>query len=326
GEVYNDRIGPDDPYEFVDLLGTEKLAGLERNRKLETMAAMVRDDPDLAAKLRAQGAAGIPHELGEAMDAFLEEYGSFSRPDAGGFQGELGRANLTSLLLEMAARQPARAVRKKEKSEAQKERFLAAFDPDQQEYAAELLALGRASYRLRDDDNIYLEKVERQLHNAQKEGQLRVLDVRGLDREGELELEEIVLGLQDPGYTPAIREKAGKREKIRDRELKTRQLVGQPAGPGVARGKARVINDAGEIFKFKEGEILVCDAVDPGMTFVVPLAAGIVERRGGMLIHGAIIAREYGLPCVTGVPKATSRIHTGDRVTVDGYLGLVIVG
>jgi pyruvate,water dikinase len=60
------------------------------------------------------------------------------------------------------------------------------------------------------------------------------------------------------------------------------------------------------------------------MTFVVPLAAGIVERRGGMLIHGAIIAREYGLPCVTGVPHAASLIHTGDQLTVDGYLGIVV--
>jgi pyruvate,water dikinase len=53
------------------------------------------------------------------------------------------------------------------------------------------------------------------------------------------------------------------------------------------------------------------------------LAAGVVERRGGMLIHGAIIAREYGLPCVTGVPDAISLIHTGDSITVDGYLGIV---
>ena len=56
------------------------------------------------------------------------------------------------------------------------------------------------------------------------------------------------------------------------------------------------------------------------------LAAGIVERRGGMLIHGAIIAREYGLPCVTGVADATSRIRTGQRITVDGYLGIVTLG
>ncbi len=62
------------------------------------------------------------------------------------------------------------------------------------------------------------------------------------------------------------------------------------------------------------------------MTFVMPLAAGIVERRGGMLIHGAIIAREYGLPCVTGVAGATSRITTGQTITVDGYLGIVTLG
>jgi len=56
------------------------------------------------------------------------------------------------------------------------------------------------------------------------------------------------------------------------------------------------------------------------------LAAGIVEKRGGMLIHGAIIAREYGLPCVTGVADATSRIRTGQSITVDGYLGIVTIG
>ncbi len=61
------------------------------------------------------------------------------------------------------------------------------------------------------------------------------------------------------------------------------------------------------------------------MTYVVLLAAGIVERRGGMLIHGAIIAREYGLPCVTGVPDATELIQTGDILTVDGFLGIVVV-
>jgi pyruvate,water dikinase len=69
--------------------------------------------------------------------------------------------------------------------------------------------------------------------------------------------------------------------------------------------------------------VLVCDAVDPNMTFVVPLAAAVVERRGGMLICGAIIAREYGLPCVTGVPDAVALISGGDRNTVDGYLGIV---
>jgi pyruvate,water dikinase len=59
------------------------------------------------------------------------------------------------------------------------------------------------------------------------------------------------------------------------------------------------------------------------MTFVVPMASAVVERRGGMLVHGAIIAREYGLPCITGVPNIMDFIKNGQKITVDGYLGIV---
>ena len=76
---------------------------------------------------------------------------------------------------------------------------------------------------------------------------------------------------------------------------------------------------------FNAGEVIVCDALEPNMTFIMPLASGIVECRGGMLIHGAIIAREYSLACVTGVSNAVSLIKTGDTVSVDGYLGIVII-
>jgi pyruvate,water dikinase len=101
--------------------------------------------------------------------------------------------------------------------------------------------------------------------------------------------------------------------------------VGQPAGPGIGKGRARVIAETSDLIDFEDGDILVCDALDPTMTFVVPLCEGIVERRGGMLIHGAIIAREYGLACVTGVPEAASVIKTGEQLTVDGYLGIVTI-
>ena len=101
--------------------------------------------------------------------------------------------------------------------------------------------------------------------------------------------------------------------------------MGQPASPGVATGRARVVVRQEELLGFKRGDVLVCDALSPTMTFVIPLASAVVERRGGMLIHGAIIAREYGIPCVTGVPDAAELIRTGSRVTVDGYLGIVRV-
>ncbi len=61
----------------------------------------------------------------------------------------------------------------------------------------------------------------------------------------------------------------------------------------------------------------------PNITFVTPLASAVVEERGGMLIHGAIIAREYGLPCITGAPRAMQLIQDGSRITVDGYLGII---
>ena len=103
-----------------------------------------------------------------------------------------------------------------------------------------------------------------------------------------------------------------------------RQMRGQPASKGIAKGKARVIKNDQDILKVKNGEIIVCDSIDPKITFVIPIVSAIVERRGGMLVHGAIIAREYGLPCVTGIPQASDNIETGDEIMVDGYIGLVI--
>ena len=102
--------------------------------------------------------------------------------------------------------------------------------------------------------------------------------------------------------------------------------MGQPASAGWASGPAKVVQEPEDLFEFQNGEVLVCDAIDPNMTFIVPLAAAIVERWGGMLIHGAIIAREHGIPCVTGVPEAAVLISTGEMVSVDGDLGLVTVG
>ena len=92
--------------------------------------------------------------------------------------------------------------------------------------------------------------------------------------------------------------------------------------PGIATASARVVRSKGDLSAFQPGEILVCDAIDPAMTFVVPLAAGIVERRGGMLIHGAIIARVYGILCVSGI-SAADIIISSEFLTIDSDLGLV---
>jgi pyruvate,water dikinase len=232
---------------------------------------------------------------------------------------------LFKLLLEMADHPPA----KKQKStsakvKALKGKFIAAVEEEQRSQANELLDLARTSYQLRDDDNIYLGKIEAQLLAAVQEAKQRVNSYAAQSDKQQntdllLKTVEGVSFSSKPGeyHEPDTHQ---------DVVLKPRQLIGQPAGPGISKGRARVIQHHADLSNFKSGEILICDAVDPNMTFVVPLAAGVVERRGGMLIHGAIIAREYGLPCVTGIPDATTLIKNGDEVTVDGFLGIVTVG
>jgi pyruvate,water dikinase len=69
------------------------------------------------------------------------------------------------------------------------------------------------------------------------------------------------------------------------------------------------------------GEILVTRQTDPGWAPVFCLIGGLVIERGGMLSHGAVIAREFGLPCVVGVPDVTRRVPDGALVTVDGDAG-----
>jgi len=88
----------------------------------------------------------------------------------------------------------------------------------------------------------------------------------------------------------------------------------------------RRLQNPEDLGRFRAGEVLVCDAIQPTMTHLVPLASTIVERRGGMLIHGAIIARELNLPCVNGVANVVELLSDGELVTVDGYLGIVTVG
>jgi pyruvate,water dikinase len=94
----------------------------------------------------------------------------------------------------------------------------------------------------------------------------------------------------------------------------------------VATGRARAVRSLEDLGRFEAGEVLVCDAIEPTMTHLVLLASAVVERRGGMLIHGAIIARELGIPCVNGVARAAEVLEDGEILTVDGYLGIVTVG
>jgi phosphohistidine swiveling domain-containing protein len=101
-------------------------------------------------------------------------------------------------------------------------------------------------------------------------------------------------------------------------------LSGSPASAGQVTGPARVIMDPVGAH-LEPGEILVAPSTDPGWTPLFLTAGGLVMEMGGPNSHGAVVAREYGIPAVVGVPDATVRISTGQRVTVDGAAGSVAI-
>jgi phosphohistidine swiveling domain-containing protein len=99
-------------------------------------------------------------------------------------------------------------------------------------------------------------------------------------------------------------------------------ITGTPASAGTATGPARVILDpVGAVLE--PGEILVAPSTDPGWTPLFLTAGALVMEMGGAMSHGAVVAREYGIPAVVGAAGATDRIVSGQQVTVDGSAGTV---
>lgn len=99
-------------------------------------------------------------------------------------------------------------------------------------------------------------------------------------------------------------------------------LTGTPASSGTATGVARVILDPVGAH-LEPGEILVCPSTDPGWTPLFLTAGGLVMEMGGANSHGAVVAREYGIPAVVGVPNAAATIQNGTEITVNGTAGTV---
>jgi phosphohistidine swiveling domain-containing protein len=101
-------------------------------------------------------------------------------------------------------------------------------------------------------------------------------------------------------------------------------LVGSPVSPGVVEGIVHVVFDP-RAAQLAPGEILVCPGTDPAWTPLFLVAGGLVMEVGGMMTHGAVVAREYGIPAVVGLHDVTQRLKNGQRVRVNGSNGEVRV-
>lgn len=346
GTFYNDLVKPEDAYEFVDLLKTETLMANKRNREMEALALKLRNYPELKNTLKEM--LGGQYE-GEALLEALMEIKN-SRRDGHKLidaflkflQNEMDMAYENTSLEGSPEIALGVIISLSEKTkthtetagEAGGEELLADYLENATEKglldeAKNWLRIGRVSWRLRDDDNILLGKLENQLLLFMQRG-LEILKSEGrLQSEPEIVKAEawrkVYQGLS--GNEMVIFDKAKREELLsRDKGVKPRQLIGQPSSPGIYTGRARVLRSLEDFKAVENGEVIILDAVQPQMTFIVPLAGAIVERRGGMLVHSAIIAREMGIPAVNGVSRATELIRTGDLVSVNGDLGIVVIG
>ncbi|CAF1430183.1 unnamed protein product [Adineta ricciae] len=105
-------------------------------------------------------------------------------------------------------------------------------------------------------------------------------------------------------------------------ELMEGEYSGSPVSPGVYEGQVRIVDDPINSH-LQPGEILVCTATDPAWTSLFPIAGALVLEMGGMLQHGAIVSREYGLPAVVGVANAKRIFHNGQMIQVNGSNGRI---
>ncbi|MDP6605432.1 MAG: PEP-utilizing enzyme [Dehalococcoidia bacterium] len=101
------------------------------------------------------------------------------------------------------------------------------------------------------------------------------------------------------------------------------EVRGLASSPGIVRGTARLVRELAEVGKFERGDVLVTYATAPPWTPLFAVASAVVTDAGGPLSHAAVVAREYGIPAVTGTKGATARIEDGMVVTVDGDEGVV---
>lgn len=345
---YNDAVRPADPYEFVGLLRGEDLLATQRNVALQALAEQVRQQPPLADALA---------QAGNLLPANPERWAATVRSVTGGetFLAEFRRVMDNALdlaydttrladrpdLILQSVLELARATERPHPSAAEsatttvatlEQRLLAAVGPARREEALETLEMAKLSWRLRDNDNLLLSRIESQLIRAIEVAAHRLKAAGRLAAGATVSAkvaELVIAALRDRSGAALALPVATTAEPVAvagSRAETPRQLTGQPASAGLATGKVRCVRRTEDLGRFQAGEVLVCDAIQPMMTHLVPLACAVVERRGGMLIHGAIIARELGIPCVNGVPDAVELLSDGQVVTVDGYLGIVTVG
>ena len=130
-----------------------------------------------------------------------------------------------------------------------------------------------------------------------------------------------ILQAQVTGFPPVI-DSRGRILRPPPREEKPGEMSGMAVSPGVVTGPVKVLHNPYEK-RVDKGDVLVAHTTDPGWTPLFVNAAAIVLEVGGILQHGAVVAREYGKPCVAGIDGLMATLRDGQRVEVDGTAGII---
>ena len=343
GVLYNDLLTPEDPYEFINLLKTESLIAYERNDKMKDLARDLIYLKNLREELReilAQGSYGVKlidylntlesdkeidfknkflNLLKDEMDVLYDNSKLDQSPEV-----------ILSVIVSLSDKldQSVDKINDEKQFDYLDKYIETSKEQDLYDQAKIWLHVGKVSWKLRDDDNILLGKIENQLLSFIEYGiALLKSEGKSIDIPEKIILTDwiYVYDALVSGNDLLIERDNIKSENIKNQNMKSRQLIGQPSSKGVYTGNARIIKTLDDFKDVKNGEVLVFDTVQPQMTFIISLAGAIIERRGGMLVHSSIIAREMNIPAVNGVTDATSNIETGDTVTVNGDLGIVVI-
>ncbi|HBT88131.1 phosphoenolpyruvate synthase [Desulfobacter sp.] len=180
---------------------------------------------------------------------------------------------------------------------------------------------------LRDEEVVELGRMACVIedHYSAKAGYLKPMDIEWA-KDGETGKLFIVQARPETVHT--LKDQAV----LREFHLKEKGEVvctGQSVGELIGQGGVNVIKSAQMISRFQKGQVLVTDMTDPDWEPVMKIAGAIVTNRGGRTCHAAIVSRELGIPCIVGAGNATTRMETGQEVTVDcsqGSVGYVYAG
>lgn len=317
------------------------------------VAAHLKSVPPQDALRTVRDVDGGP-TFARAMDAFLERYGmrgafeiDITRPRWRDDPTPLVQIIVGNLALEEPGAHRAHHQRMKRQGLEAAGRLIAAASPWQRPLVRRLIRVARNNIAMREHPKFMLIRLLDLVRNAthecatllQRQGQIDARDdVYFLTAEEILEaLRTTSMPLKD--FVRSRRAEHEHFQKLSPPRVLTNEgesvtgthsrddlppgaLAGTAASPGIVEGTARVVLDPQHAI-LQAGEILVAPFTDPGWTPLFINAKGLVMEVGGLMTHGSVVAREYGIPAVVCVPDATRLIRTGQRIRVNGDQGFV---